>query len=154
MLNRKTRYAIKALMHIARTTALQQPSSVAQISEASNIPNKFLEAILSDLKTAGYVVSKKGSAGGYYLQQSADQINLASLLRATNGPIAMVPCVSLNYYESCEHCPDESLCGIHSVMEEVRDANLKILNNTSIQDLIDKEEKLASKKPSRKRTKL
>lgn len=150
MLNKKTRYAIKALMQIARQSNIGLPASVSSISEQYQIPNKFLEAILSDLKTAGYVISKKGSSGGYYLNKSSSDINLSDLLRATNGPIAMVPCVSLNYYEPCEQCPDESFCAIHSVMEEVRDANLKILNNTSIQDLLDRENQLVSSKKRRK----
>lgn len=146
MLNRKTRYAIKALMHIALASEQKQPASVSAISLASGIPLKFLEAILNDLKTAGFVVSRKGSSGGYFLHKPAEEIHLAQLIRVTNGPIAMVPCVSLNYYEACEFCPDEATCGIHDVMEKVRDASLDILTRTTIYDLVQKEKKLRQKK--------
>ena len=94
----------------------------------------------------GFVTSKKGSAGGYYLAKSADEIHLADLIRVMNGPIAMVSCVSLNYYEACEYCMDEKTCGIHAVMEEVRDASLAILNKTTIASIIQREEKLLKPK--------
>jgi Rrf2 family protein len=142
MLNKRSRYAIKALVHIARANAEKQPASVASIVEQTAIPQKFLEAILQDLKVGGFVTSKKGSAGGYYLSRPAVEINLADLIRVMNGPIAMVSCVSLNYYEPCDYCVDEKTCGIHAVMEEVRDASLAILNKTTIGSIIRREEKL------------
>lgn len=146
MLNKKSRYAIKALILIARMDETKTPVSVSFISEKTNIPLKFLEAILQDLKIAGFVSSKKGSNGGYVMKQSPAEIHLAALIRITNGPIAMVPCVSLNYYEPCDNCADESTCGIHAVMEQVRDASLAILSKTTIADLIAKEDKLIKKK--------
>lgn len=142
MLNKRSRYAIKALIFIARANALQQPASVSSIADMTTIPNKFLESILHDLKVAGFVLSRKGSGGGYYLSRTADQVFLADLIRVLNGPIAMVPCVSLNYYERCEYCADESTCGIHAVMEELRDASLAILAKTSIADLIRREDRM------------
>ncbi len=140
MLNKRSRYAIKALIFIARANALQHPASVSSIADTTTIPNKFLESILHDLKVAGFVLSRKGSGGGYYLSRTADQVFLADLIRVMNGPIAMVPCVSLNYYERCEYCADERTCGIHAVMEELRDASLAILAKTSIADLIRRED--------------
>jgi Rrf2 family protein len=148
MLNKRSRYAIKALVQIARANALEHPASVASIVEQTTIPPKFLEAILSDLKVGGFVTSKKGSSGGYYLAKPSDEINLADIIRVMNGPIAMVSCVSLNYYEPCEYCMDEKTCGIHAVMEEVRDASLAILNKTTIASIIQREEKLT--KPKKK----
>lgn len=126
-------------MHISRSSSETNPMSVAAISEQSNIPYKFLEAILSDLKNAGYVVSRKGVNGGYFMAQAPHKIFLTSIIRATNGPIALVPCVSLNYYEPCDFCENEERCALHETMKEVRDASLAILGNTSIQDLIDRE---------------
>jgi Rrf2 family protein len=152
MLNKKSRYAIKALIEIARQDAAKTPVSVAHIAEQTNIPLKFLEAILHDLKVAGFVLSKKGSSGGYVLNKPAEEIHLAALIRVTNGPIAMVPCVSLNYYEPCEICENEHTCGIHVVMEQVRDASLAILNKTTIAELIRREDKLKkAKKPTQRK---
>lgn len=148
MLNKRTRYAIKALMFIARKTSDGELSAANAIAESASMSVKFLEAILNDLKAAGFVQSKKGIGGGYALSKPAAEIMLADLIRAMNGPIALVPCVSLNYYEPCELCPDETKCGLHDVMEQVRDASLAILSSTSIQHLIDRE---TARSKSRKR---
>ncbi len=136
-------------MHIARKSAGGGLAAAATIADAEQISVKFLEAILSDLKSAGFVISKKGIGGGYQLNQQANTLMLSDLIRATNGPIALVPCVSLNYYEPCDICPDESQCGLHDVMQQVRDASLAILSTTSIQDLITREDLRVKKKSKR-----
>lgn len=139
MLNKRTRYAIKALMHIAKEASEESPMSGSAIAELSNIPYKFLEAILNDLKNGGYIVSRKGVNGGYFMAQNPSKIYLTSIIRAINGPIALVPCVSLNYYEQCDFCENEERCALHETMKEVRDASLAILDGTSIQQLIERE---------------
>src|SRR5690606_1792292 len=102
----------------------------------------FLEAILLQLRNVGIVGSKMGPTGGYYLLKSPDDIALSDIIRATGGPIALLPCVSLNFYEACEDCPSEELCGLHEVLEEVREASVRILAKTSLTDLIKRESKL------------
>jgi Rrf2 family protein len=114
----------------------QAPVQIATISEAENISQKFLESILLTLKKNGILSSKKGKGGGYYLLKEAKDISMVNVMRVLEGPIAMVPCVSLNYYEKCDDCPDEHACSVHKLMIEVRDSTLDIFNNKSLADLI------------------
>jgi Rrf2 family protein len=134
MLNRATRYAIQSLVIIARDSS-GQPVTIASISSQLNISAKFLEAIVRDMRIAGFVKSHKGSAGGYTLSKAATEIKLAAIVRALNGPIALAPCVSLNFYEPCEICPDENACELHHVLAKVRDASLAIMEKTTVADL-------------------
>ncbi len=143
MLPKKTKYAIKALMALARTYEQKHPQRIADIAENENIPKKFLEAILLDLRKFGLVNSKMGAHGGYYLSKHPDEIYLSNIIRFTGGPIALVPCVSLNFYEKCDECPNEHICGLRDVMQEVRDASLQILSKTSLSDLVKREELLS-----------
>lgn len=140
MIIQKARYAVKALIHIARK---QQEGlvSVAEIAKAQQIPVKFLEAILNRLKAEGLVVSYKGKTGGYRLALEPEHIHLTKVVRATKGPIALLSCVSLNFYEPCGDCLSEDSCALHHVFSEVRDATLKILSSTSIADLLRFEDK-------------
>ena len=112
------------------------PVQISIISASENISVKFLESILLTLKKAGFLASKKGKGGGYYLLKDAKDISIAAVYRVLEGPIALVPCVSLNFYEKCSDCPDEAACSVHNLMIEVRDSNLKILENTSLADFI------------------
>ncbi len=144
MLPKKTKYAIKALMALAKTYGQKKPQRIADIAENENIPKKFLEAILLDLRKLGMVNSKMGAHGGYYLSKHPEEIYLSNIIRFTGGPIALVPCVSLNFYEKCEECPNENNCGLRDVMLEVRDASLQILSKTSLADLVKREELLGS----------
>jgi len=121
------------------------PMLISNIAEKEKLPKKFLEAILLELKRNGFLGSKKGAGGGYYLLKPASEIKLVSVIRVIDGPIALLPCVSLNFYERCEECSDEPFCGIRDVMVDVRDATLKILGETSILDMIHREDDLASK---------
>jgi Rrf2 family protein len=134
MLSRKTKYGLKALTYIAR----QEPGvfvQIASISSSENISHKFLEAILLSLKNAGVLGAKKGKGGGYYLLKPADQIMMSDVIRLLEGPIAMLPCVSLNFYEKCDDCPDEDKCAVHRLMIEVRDSTLAVLKSKSLMDL-------------------
>ncbi len=109
---------------------------IQEIAEAENISRKFLESILLSLRKAGFLGSKKGKGGGYYLIKEPKDIKMASVIRTLEGPIAMLPCVSLNFYEKCEDCPDEGACSLHVLMEEVRDRTLEVLENKTLEDLI------------------
>ena len=139
--NEKTKYAIKALMILAKGRS-DLPLRAADIAARERIPAKYLESVLVELRNAGFLHSKKGMSGGYTLGKPADAILLVQILRLTDGPIALVPCASLNYYHKCEECHVESSCGIRAVYIGIRDATLKILSETSIADLINKEKNL------------
>src|ERR1700761_5557058 len=141
MLSKKTKYAIKALVVLGKN-ADKPPMQISKIAEEERIPKKFLEQILLDLRNAGFLYSKKGAGGGYSLNKDPKEIFLVQIMRITDGPIAMVPCASLNFYHKCEECKDEKTCGIRNAFIDVRDATLKILSETSIADIIERESKL------------
>ncbi|MEE1944839.1 Rrf2 family transcriptional regulator [Pedobacter sp. KR3-3] len=138
MLSKKTKYAIKALVVLGKNIN-EPPMQIARIAEEEHIPKKFLEQILLDLRNAGYLYSKKGAGGGYSLNKNPADIYLVDILRITDGPIAMVPCASLKFYHKCDECHDEVTCGIRKVFIDVRDATLKVLSETSIAQIIEKE---------------
>jgi len=142
MLSKKTKYAIKALTCLAKRYESKSLLKIATISEEEKIPRKFLEAILVELKNNGLLHSKLGAGGGYYLAKHPDEIFLSHVIRISGGPIAMLPCVSLNFYEPCEECINEKTCGLNFVMKEVREATIQILARTSIADLVKKEDSL------------
>ncbi len=145
MLPKKTKYAIKALTALAVVYFDKKPLRISQIAETEKIPRKFLEAILLELKNQGFVGSKMGATGGYYLAKHPEEIMLSHIIRSTGGPIALLPCVSLNYYEKCNECKDEITCGLRDVVLEVREASLKILSKTSLTDVILREKRLLRK---------
>jgi len=141
MLSKKTQYAIKALVILGKNYG-KQPMQILRIAQEDKIPKKFLEQILLELRNAGLLVSKKGAGGGYSLNKDPNEIFLTQVLRITGGPIALLPCVSLNFYQRCEECIDEKTCGIRDVFTDVRNASLKILSETSIANVIDRENSL------------
>ncbi|PWG04681.1 RrF2 family transcriptional regulator [Polaribacter aquimarinus] len=134
MLSKKTKYGIKALTYLARQEN-KTPVQIATISQNENISLKFLESILLTLRKNGLLASKKGKGGGYYLLKDPNEIQMTTIMRILEGPIAMVPCVSLNFYEKCEDCPDEKTCAVNKLMIQVRDSSLKIFRNTTLADL-------------------
>lgn len=140
MLSKKAQYAFHALIYLAEHSQ-DHPVLISEIAQQKNISIKFLENILLELKNAGILGSKKGKGGGYYLLKSPKEVMLARIIRLLDGPIALLPCVSLNYYEKCETCKDESVCGFNLVMSQVRDATLKILENKSLLDILHTEKK-------------
>ncbi|EZH72671.1 MULTISPECIES: RrF2 family transcriptional regulator [Aquimarina] len=135
MLSKKTKYGLKALTYIAKKRC-DDPVLISEIASNENISQKFLESILLTLRKTGFLGSKKGKGGGYYLIKEPENITMASVIRVLEGPIAMVPCVSLNFYEKCDDCPDEDKCAVHSVMIEVRDSTLKVLENKTLADFV------------------
>jgi Rrf2 family protein len=134
MLSKKTKYGIKALTFIARQPS-NKPVQTAEIAESENISHKFLESILVQLRKAGFLGAKKGKGGGYYLIKDPAEIPMTTAIRILEGPIAMVPCVSLNYYEKCDDCKDEVTCSVHQLMVQVRDSTLKVLGNNTLADI-------------------
>lgn len=133
MLSKKTKYGLKALTYIAQKKC-NGPVSISEIAKSENISQKYLESILLSLKKAGILSSKKGKSGGYYLLKTPQEIAMSKIIRTLEGPIAMLPCVSLNFYEKCDDCPDEKTCSAHKLMIQVRDSTLKILENTTLAD--------------------
>ena len=134
MLSRKTKYGLKALIYIAKQDK-SKPVLISEIAKHENISKKFLETILLDLKKNGVLGSKMGKGGGYYLLKSPSDIKIASLIRILDGPIALLPCVSLNFYEKCEDCPSEETCALNKLMIQVRDNALCILEKQTLFDL-------------------
>jgi Rrf2 family protein len=113
------------------------PVLIAEIARKKKIPLKFLENILLELKKAGVLESKKGKGGGYYFALPPSQVPMAKIIRLLDGPIALLPCVSLNFYERCKNC-DEKSCGLHDMMINVRDATLKVLEKRTVADIAKK----------------
>ena len=135
MLSKKTQYGLKALGYLAANYG-EGPVLISEIAKKKKIPIKFLENILLQLKTNGILQSKKGKGGGYFLAANPKKTTVAAAMRIIEGPIALLPCVSLNFYEKCKDC-DEKNCGLKKVMISTRDATLKILEKKTIADLID-----------------
>lgn len=138
MLSKKTKYALHALTYLGKHKD-EGTVLIHDIAEEHGISHKFLENILLELRKAGYLGSKKGKGGGYYLIKEPKDIPLSRVIRLLDGPIALLPCVSLNYYEPCAECKDETQCGINKVMAQVRDETLKILENKTLDDILQEE---------------
>ena len=136
VISKKTKYGLKALIHLARLEA-NAMAQISAIAEKEHISRKFLESIMLELKKAGLLGSKKGKGGGYYLLKEPATISISEMYRILEGPIAPLPCVSLNFYEKCDDCKDEMQCEIHRLMIKVRDSALDIYNNTYLSDLIN-----------------
>ncbi|WP_114777450.1 RrF2 family transcriptional regulator [Botryobacter ruber] len=134
MLSKKAKYALKALLYLARH---QQEGLIliSDIAEKERIPRKFLEAILVDLKTNGLLQSVRGKKGGYALVKNPAEVSVGSVIRMIDGPLAPIPCVSHLYYRKCDECIDEATCEIRIVMKKVRDATADILDSTFLSDL-------------------
>lgn len=135
MLSKRTQYALKALGYLAAKYS-SGPILIAEIAEHKKIPIKFLESILLNLKKKAILDSKKGKGGGYYLAQHPKKTTVANAIRYVDGPIALLPCVSLNFYQKCKDC-DEATCGLNKLMALTRDATLKVLEKKTLFDLID-----------------
>ncbi len=133
MLSKKTKYGLKALSFLAKQEQ-NVPVLISDISASENISKKFLESILLTLKKSGILSSKKGKGGGYFLLKKPNEIKIATIIRLLEGPIAMLPCVSLNYYEKCDDCVSEEKCSLSILMAEVRDSTLKILESKTLEN--------------------
>lgn len=134
MLSKKTQYAFRALEVLVKKYD-QGPVLISEIARKKKIPLKFLENILLQLKKDGVLDSKKGKGGGYFLVHKPSKVPVARIIRVVDGPIAMLPCVSLYFYQKCKNC-DEKHCGLHDIMIDVRDAQLAILEKKTLADLV------------------
>ena len=133
MLTQRARYALHAMLFLARRDG---SATVAEIAEAEGIPRKFLEQILSALKTRGLVLAKRGPTGGYVLGRAPDAISFADILRCIDGPLALAPCASLTAYRPCPDCRSVETCEIRPVLLAVRDTTSLLLEGTSLAEAI------------------
>ena len=131
MLSKKSKYGLKALLTLAKEAG-QKPVLVADLAAREALPKKFLEAILLELKRHRFVDSRKGRGGGYFLRRKPAEITFGEVIRALDGPLAAVPCVSQTAYMPCAECLDEQTCGVRFAMKEVRDATARILERTTL----------------------
>jgi len=134
MLTAKGKYGLKALVHLSTL----EPGATAQaidIANANNIPKKFLDAILGDLRNAGLVHSKKGPGGGYMLARAPSEIKIGYVIRTLDGPLAPIACASRTAYRPCRDCPDVKTCVIRLAMTKVRDATSEILDRQTVADM-------------------
>ena len=134
MLSKRSKYGLKALLILAEEAG-RGPVLVSELAEREAIPRKFLEAILLDLNRHGLVRSKKGKGGGYFLRRPPSEVTFGDAVRALEGPLALVPCVSQTAYQRCADCLDEETCGVRLAMREVRDATARILDNMTLADV-------------------
>jgi Rrf2 family protein len=135
MLSQKTRYAMLALTRLAKEVG-NGAIMISEIAKTENIPQRYLEAILLDLKKLGMLGSKLGKNGGYYLIRKPEDINLSQVVRHFEGPIALVSCVSEKAYQPCEFCKDEDSCNMKKVFKDIRDYTYFKLQQTTLLDLI------------------
>ena len=133
MLTAKGKYGLKAVVHLASVEPARTTQAV-DIAEAHNIPKKFLDAILGDLRGAGIVLAKKGPGGGYRLARAADQIKVGAVIRALDGALAPIACASRNAYQACADC-DVKTCTIRLTMTRVRDAIAEVLDRLTVADM-------------------
>ena len=135
MLTKKGKYGLKALVHLSELPP-GQLAFVGEIAAANNIPKKFLDAILVELRNAGFVQSRKGKDGGYRLARLPADIKIGHVVRVLDGPLAPIPCASRTQYQRCEDC-DEARCRVRHMMLEVREAVAEVLDNRSLAQMRD-----------------
>lgn len=134
MLTNKGKYGLKAMVHLARLAPGTMVQS-AEIAAAETISKKFLDAILLDLRNAGFVRSKKGPGGGYTLARDASEIVVGAVVRALDGPLAPIACASRTAYQPCDDCGDLAACAVRLTMLEVRDAMAAVLDRMSLAEM-------------------
>lgn len=139
MISMRSKYALKALAYMARTTD-KDSFLIADIAQAEGIPKKFLEAILLTIKNSGILSSRKGPGGGYSLAKSPAAITIGAVIRAFEGDLIPLPCLSESAHGSCPECADEDTCGIRLVMTDVEQALSAILDSTTLADMLQRSE--------------
>ncbi|MGA0601006.1 RrF2 family transcriptional regulator [Caulobacter sp. KR2-114] len=130
MLSQRCRYALKAMINLARAEGASR--GVSTIAAEENIPRKFLEAIMSDLRRGELVDSARGKMGGYRLARPADLITFGQVIRLIDGPLALLACASQNFYKRCDDCTDETACVLRRIMANVRNEVSEILDRTTL----------------------
>jgi Rrf2 family protein len=136
MLSKKTKYGVKAMIHLAEL-ASSRPVGIQEIADQKQIPKKFLDTILLELRNAGLLLSRKGKGGGYSLARQPEDISLGAIIRVLEGPLALTPCASRSAYQPCDDCPDVHACSIRLVMVDVREAMANVLDDRSLADLVN-----------------
>lgn len=134
MLTKKGKYGLKAIVHLAKLPR-GQSALVADIAETNNIPKKFLDAILGELRNAGFLYSKKGKGGGYTLAKRAEDIIIGDVIRVLDGPLAPIQCASRTAYRPCDDCADERRCAVRLIMLDVREAISNVLDNYTLDQM-------------------
>lgn len=146
MLSQKTRYALKALVLLAESEKGEKgPVLISELAKKGKMPQKFLEAILLELKNYGILQSKKGRGGGYLLGKSAEEIRVGEVVRIFDGPLALIPCASPRH-TGCDECRNDQSAGINVLFKEVRDATANILDGASLAKIVHVQEKLRENK--------
>lgn len=137
MMSKKCKYAIKALIKLGEAYE-QDYLFTSDIAKAANVPKKFLEQILLELKHAGYVGSKQGYGGGYYLKIHPKKISVADVYRLFDGAIALVPCVAVKLYERCDDCKDEKVCMLRSEFLKIKEETRNVMKKSTIESFLKK----------------
>lgn len=135
MLTKKTRYALRALVVLAERDT-SSPTLIGELAASEGIPHKFLEAILRELRQHGILRAQRGRGGGVALRVDPRQLSLASVIRVLDGPLIPLPCVTEKGEQRCEECRHRQSCGVRVVMRELYDSTARLLENTSLADLI------------------
>lgn len=143
MISQRSRYALKALIHLARL-GMGGARSTRAIAEAETIPSPFLEQIMIDLKRAGFVGAKRGKEGGYFLTRDPSALTLATVMRQIDGPVAPLPCLSKTAYQRCPDCADEAACSLRSILAETHEAVLAVLEKRTLGEALARVDLLAS----------
>jgi Rrf2 family protein len=136
MLTKKGKYGLKAMIHLARMP-VGEPALVSDIATENDIPRKFLDAILAELRNGGFLYSKKGKGGGYTLGRPPEDILVGDIVRTLEGPLAPIACASRSGYRPCDDCTDENYCAVRLMMIEVREAIANVLDQRSLADMRD-----------------
>lgn len=137
MLSQKAKYALRALLFMAKRTD-DEPIHIAAIAESENISRKFLEATLLELRKHGLLASRRGPGGGYRLARPAAEISFGEVIRIIDGPLAPLPCASVTAFQLCDDCPDPHRCSIRWLMQQVRDATAAVLDGCTLADALGK----------------
>ena len=133
MLAQRTRYALRSLLFLAEQPG-PEPVQLAHIAQTQHVPPKYLELIMLDLKKAGLIKSTRGPKGGYVLARAPEAISFGDIVRVMEGPIALIPCASVNYYARCGDCHDEATCAIRKAFGMVRDQTTSLLDGIALSD--------------------
>jgi Rrf2 family protein len=136
MLSQKAKYALRAVLMLAGSFSAGKPVAVSEIAERERIPQKFLEAILVELRDKGILDSRRGRYGGYILRRSPEAIGFGEVIRAIDGPLALIPCASRTQFKACEDCADVVTCSIRWAMLNARDAIAASLDGCSLADAL------------------
>lgn len=145
MIAQKTRYALRSLLFLAEEGD-GRPVQLSRIAETQRVPPKYLELIMLDLKKAGLVKSNRGPKGGYVLARTPEEISFGQIVRSMEGPIALIPCASVNFYAPCGDCHDEATCAIRRAFTVLRDQSTAVLDSISLAQGAEWEERLSGSK--------